>query len=105
MPIDAQSLPNGIRRLPLGDLLPEFEPGSADLAPFAFARAIPAFVLSLIFCASTSARDESSASRILRTSSTARKCFRRCYWSRDHQNAEGARLHHQLVGDLSLLLL
>ena len=34
--------------------------------PLAFARAIPAFVRSLIFCASSFAKDESNASRMFR---------------------------------------
>jgi hypothetical protein len=43
--------------------------GLPILMPLAFARAIPAFERSLIFCASTFAKDESKARRILRTSS------------------------------------
>ena len=43
--------------------------GRPIFVPFAFARAMPAFVRSLIFCASTFAKDESSAIRTLRTNS------------------------------------
>ena len=43
--------------------------GRPILIPLTFALAIPAFVRSLIFCASTFAKDESRARRIFRTSS------------------------------------
>ena len=43
--------------------------GLPILMPFAFARAMPALVRSLIFCASTFAKDESRASRMFRTNS------------------------------------
>ena len=41
--------------------------GLPILMPLAFARAIPAFVRSLIFYASIFARDESNASKMFRT--------------------------------------
>ena len=75
MPINPQSLGNDVGRLALGSapgyLLAQFnrEPRSAILMPLALARAMPALVRSLIFCASTFAKDESGASRIFRTNS------------------------------------
>jgi hypothetical protein len=74
VPVDAKVLGNGIGRFPLcsplDDLLAEFypEPRAADLCPW-LARAMPAFVRSLIFWASTFAKDESRPSRIFRTNS------------------------------------
>ena len=52
--------------------------GLPILIPFAFARAIPAFVRSLIFCASTFARDDSRASRIFRTNSLSVASTQNC---------------------------
>ena len=53
--------------------IPSF--GRPILMPLAFARAIPAFVRSLIFWASSFANDESNASRMFRTSSlSVAKC-------------------------------
>ena len=49
--------------------------GRPILMPLAFARAIPALVRSLIFCASSFANDESNASRTFRTNSlSVAKC-------------------------------
>jgi hypothetical protein len=60
--------------------------GLPILAPAAFARAFPAFVLRLIFRASTFASDASKASRIFRTSSLS---VARCAGC---SAAEGAKL-------------
>ena len=75
MSVDAQSLGDGIRCFAagrsLGYLLANSIPslGRPTLIPLAFARTMPALVRSLIFCASTFAKEESSASKILRTNS------------------------------------
>jgi hypothetical protein len=73
VPVDAKVLGNGIGCLAFGSPLgnrtstPSF--GRPILMPLALARAIPAFVRSLTLWASTFAKEESRASRILRTSS------------------------------------
>ena len=75
VPIDAECLGDGIRRLAcrdsLSDLLPQFRAmlGLPMRLPCALARAMPARVRSDIFCASTLASEASRARRILRTSS------------------------------------
>jgi hypothetical protein len=69
--INPKGLGDGIGRLPhrrpLGYLLANFNPklGPTDLIPLAFARAIPAFVLSLIFWASNFARDARRANQFV----------------------------------------
>jgi hypothetical protein len=75
MPVDAESLTDTVRCLPfvspLGNFLAKFDPElrPSDPDALAFARAIPAFVRSLIFWASTFAKDANKANKIFRTSS------------------------------------
>jgi hypothetical protein len=62
------------------------------LIPFALARAMPVFVRSLIFSASTFAKDDSSASRMLRTSSlSVARCFRPLKHGVAHAAVRGRR--------------
>ena len=62
--------------------------GRPIFKPLAFARAMPAFVRSPIFWASTLAKDESSASRMLR------RCRRALCWNSIWRNLQ----RHEVIG-------